>query len=98
MENILVSACLLGHNCKYNGGNNYCEKLLQLKEQYNIIPICPETFGGLKSPRDPAEICGSKVLLKSGVDVTEEFNRGAKSSVVIAKENNCKRAQSVLWR
>ncbi len=92
MENVLVSACLLGINCKYNGGNNFCEKIVELKENYNLIPICPETLGGLESPRDPAEICGGKVLLKTGEDVTNEFNIGARLSLETAIKNNCKYA------
>lgn len=90
MENILVSACLLGENCKYNGGNNYCQKLQLLTDKYCFIPICPETFGGLKSPREPAEIIKDKVLLKTGEDVTRQFINGAHMSLNIGKENNCK--------
>lgn len=92
MENIVVSACLLGENCKYNGGNNLCSELVKLRDKYNLIPICPETFGGLKSPREPAEIFGNRILLKSGEDVTSEFCKGAKISLEIAKEHNCKYA------
>jgi uncharacterized protein YbbK (DUF523 family) len=92
MQNLLVSACLLGHNCKYNGGNNLCESLKKLRDKYDFIPICPETFGGLKSPRDPAEICGDCVRLKSGIDVSDAFYKGAEISLKIAKENNCKYA------
>lgn len=92
MENILVSACLLGENCKYNGGNNLCSGLQKLRDKYNFIPICPETFGGLKSPRNPAEICGDCVLLKNGTDVTNQFYKGAEISLDIAKEHNCKYA------
>ncbi len=92
MENILVSACLLGINCKYNGGNNYCEKLQLISDRYNFIPICPETFGGLESPRAPAEIVGDKVFLKTGEDVTKQFKVGAEMSLSKAKEHNCKLA------
>lgn len=92
MEKIVVSACLLGENCKYNGGNNLCSELVKLRDKYNLIPICPETFGGLKSPREPAEICGNRILLKNGEDVTSEFCKGAKISLEIAKEHNCKYA------
>jgi uncharacterized protein YbbK (DUF523 family) len=90
MENIVVSACLLGENCKYNGGNNLCTELLKLRDKYNFIPICPETFGGLISPREPAEICGKRVTLKSGEDVTKAFYDGAEKSLKIVKENGCK--------
>ena len=73
METIIVSACLLGENTKYNGGNNYDSRIEKLKEKYNIIPICPESFGGLKIPREPSEIQGSFVVSKSGKDVTSVF-------------------------
>ena len=69
METILVSACLLGDNCKYNGGNNYSKKVELLKERYNIVPICPEVFGGLKTPRVPSEIKDDSVINKNGKDV-----------------------------
>ena len=90
MKNILVSACLMGENCKYNGGNNYCPKLQLLTDKYCFIPICPETFGGLKSPREPAEIIKDKVILKTGEDVTDEFIKGAEITLKTALDNNCK--------
>lgn len=91
-ENIVVSACLLGHNCKYNGGNNYCSKLEQLKEQYNFIDVCPEVLGGLPTPRIPSEIKGNKVINKEGIDVTDNYNKGALLALEKALKNNCKRA------
>ena len=60
-ENVLISACLLGVNCKYNGGNNHIEQVELLKEKYNLIPICPEIYGGLETPREPSEILENKV-------------------------------------
>ena len=57
-EKILVSACLLGFNTKYNGGNNYRESVIKLIEDYDVIPICPESLGGLSIPRKPSEIVG----------------------------------------
>lgn len=88
--NIIVSACLLGCNCKYNGGNNYCEKLEKVKERYNIIDICPEVLGGLPTPRVPSEIVGDKVINKEGLDVTENYNVGANLALEKALNNNCK--------
>ncbi len=87
--NIIVSACLLGCNCKYNGGNNYCEKIEKLKEQYNIIDICPEVLGGLSTPRIPSEIVDDKVINKEGLDVTNNYNIGANLALEKALENNC---------
>ena len=53
---IAVSACLLGDNCKYNGGNNYSEKVVAFCKDHEIVPICPEVMGGLPTPRISAEI------------------------------------------
>lgn len=86
---ILVSACLLGENCKYNGGNNKNEKVLELEKYFEIVPICPECFGGLPIPRQPSEIVGDRVLSKLGEDVTEQFISGAEQALYVAKETNC---------
>ncbi|AEV67859.1 DUF523 domain-containing protein [Acetivibrio clariflavus] len=101
-ENILVSACLLGVNCKYNGGNNYNSEIKALASKYNLIPVCPEQLGGCPTPRLPAEIqkgsgrdvlCGkAKVMRKDGVDVSENFVKGAKEVLNIAKQTNIKLA------
>ncbi len=85
---ILVSACLLGENCKYSGGNNYCENVVKLADKFEFVPVCPECFGGLKTPRTPSEIVGDKVLTKEGVDVTKEFEDGAEKTLYIANECN----------
>lgn len=88
-QRIVVSACLLGENCKYNGGNNYYEKIEELKEYFDIIPICPECFGGLPIPRVPSEIIGDRVYSKTGEDLTDAFNDGAEKALYIAMERNC---------
>lgn len=75
---IAVSACLLGINYKYNGGNNYSEKLEELLEKHEVIPICPEVLGGLPIPRDPSEIVKGEVLTNMGKSVDKEFKNGAK--------------------
>lgn len=85
---ILVSACLLGNNCKYNGGNNYTPDIEKLKEHFEIVAICPECFGGLEIPRPPSEIVGDKVLSKTGKDVTGNYISGAEQCLYIAKESN----------
>ena len=84
---IAVSACLLGINYKYNGGNNYSEKLEKILEKHEIIPICPEVLGGLPIPRDPSEIVNGEVLTNKGKSVDKEFRNGAKKALKIVKES-----------
>lgn len=84
---IAVSACLLGINYKYNGGNNYSEKLEKLLEKHEVIPICPEVLGGLPIPRDPSEIVNGEVLTDKGKSVDKEFRNGAKKALKIVKES-----------
>ena len=86
---ILVSACLLGENCKYNGGNNKDEAVIALGETFELVPICPECFGGLEIPRVPSEISGDRVVSKNGEDVTEQFMDGAEKALYVAMEANC---------
>ena len=74
---IMVSACLAGENCKYNGGNNRNEKILQLMAENEVVKVCPEQMGGLPTPRVPAEICGGIVTAKDGRIVDAEFRAGA---------------------
>lgn len=90
MDNILISACLLGINCKYNGSNNYIKEVEELKKCYNLIPVCPEVLGGLSVPRDPSEINDNKVVSINGKDNTYAYHLGAKQALDIAKKNNCK--------
>lgn len=75
---IMVSACLLGENCKYNGGNNKNEKVLKFIKGHEVIPICPEVTGGLPTPRVPSEIVNGVVTSKDGRNVDKEFRTGAK--------------------
>ena len=74
---IAVSACLLGENCKYNGGNNYSKKLVEFLKGNEVMSICPEVLGGLPTPRKPAEIVGGEVKLEDGRSVDYEFKKGA---------------------
>ena len=91
-EKILVSACLLGINCKYDGGNNLNKNVIDYLKDKEVIPICPEVYGGLCTPRLPAEIKENKVYNKSGEDVTDYFNKGAQEVLKIAKLLNVKKA------
>lgn len=82
---ILVSACLLGENCKYSGGNNRNEKVLAYIDGHEVIPVCPEVMGGLPTPRPPAEIVCGMVINKDGVNVDREYRRGAEIALEIAR-------------
>lgn len=84
---ILVSACLLGKNCKYNGGNNLNQGVLDFVEGHEAIGVCPEQLGGLSTPRLPAEIVDGVVTNKEGVSVDAEFRKGAQAALAAALEN-----------
>ena len=96
----LVSMCLCGVNCKYSGGNNYDESVLEIINAGDAIPVCPEVMGGLGTPRVPHEIVGgdgfdvlegrAKVLSKDGEDNTDAFIAGAKKVLEIAKKLDVK--------
>lgn len=83
---ILVSACLLGENCKYSGGNNLDPTIAKLIEGHEVIPVCPEVFGGLPVPRVPCEIIQDKVIGKDGQDYTQNYRLGAQKAIEIAKK------------
>lgn len=91
-EKILISACLIGLNCKYNGENNEISKLVELMKEKDLVPICPEQLGGLKTPRASAERKQEKVITKEGVDVTKEYQKGAEEVLNLAKKLNIKKA------
>lgn len=95
-ENILVSACLLGAHCRYDGGGQQIEEFKQilpvLMDKYNLIPICPEIYGGLATPREPSEIRDGKVYTCSGKDVTDEYTRGAEETLNMAQLYACRSA------
>ena len=83
---IMVSACLLGENCKYSGGNNRNEKVLAYVAGHEVIPVCPEVMGGLPTPRVPAEIVNGIVINREGVNVDHEYRLGAQKALQIARE------------
>ena len=91
MESLLVSACLLGFNCKYSGGNNAMPEdvISALSAKYRLIPVCPETAGGLSTPRDPSERQGDRVISQTGRDVTAEYRRGAETALSLAEKYGC---------
>ena len=83
---ILVSACLLGKNCKYNGGNNLNQSVLDFIEGHEVIGVCPEQLGGLSTPRLPAEMVEGIVTNKEGISVDAEFRKGAQTALAAALE------------
>ena len=86
-ENILVSACLLGRACRYDGKSKPNEKIIALSEQYELVAVCPECDGGLPTPRIPSERVGELVLTRDGRDVTENYKSGAAMVCKICREN-----------
>lgn len=91
-EKVLISACLLGVNCKYDGNNNYDEELYNKIKDYELIPVCPEVWGGLTTPRYPSEIKDNKVINTKGEDVTKNFEKGAQETLELAKKLGVKKA------
>ena len=95
---ILVSACLVGYDVKYDGSNNFSDIISKWFDEKKAIPVCPEVLGGLSTPRDPAEIVGgdgddvlegkAKIMTKFGIDVTEAFIKGAQRTLEVAKNAN----------
>ena len=81
---IMVSACLAGENCKYNGGNNRNKKVLRLMEENEVITVCPEQMGGLPTPRVPSEVRDGVVTARDGRIVDKEFRAGAAKCLEIA--------------
>ena len=88
----IISACLVGIPCRWDAVSKPKEKIIEMLKLGEVIPLCPEQLGGLTTPREPSEIVGDMVISKSGKDVTEEFHRGAKITLDIAKELNCTKA------
>lgn len=89
---ILVSACLLGMNCRYNGKGELNSQVLALSRDAVLIPFCLEIYGGLATPRDPAERQGEKVMTAAGADVTEQYKKGAEEALRLARLYGCRAA------
>ena len=87
---ILVSACLLGVSCRYDGKSKPHPAVLALQGKHQLIPVCGEIFGGLPTPRTPAERVGGRVLTEDGRDVTQEYHRGAEEVLALARRLDCK--------
>ncbi len=88
----VVSRCLLGESCKYNGGHNYSQKVIDFLKDKDYIAVCPEELGGLPTPRTPCERCENKVINKLGEDKTKEFVLGANRAIDLIKDKDIKGA------
>lgn len=89
---ILVSACLAGVRCRYDGGHNRFEPVVALMKAGRALPVCPEQLGGLPTPREPCEIREGRVWTFSGADATAPFRRGAEEAFRLARLADCRRA------
>lgn len=88
---LLVSACLLGVNCRYNAEPKALpdDLLSRLLERHSVVPVCPEQLGGLTTPREPSERQGARVVMRSGRDVTAAYARGAQEALRLARQFGC---------
>lgn len=84
-KKVIVSACLAGLNCRYDGDNKKRNDIVEMVKRGEAIPVCPEQLGGLSTPREPAESVRDKVLTINGKDVTFEYNKGAREALLIAE-------------
>jgi uncharacterized protein YbbK (DUF523 family) len=89
---ILVSACLMGVPCRYDGDSRLYADVEKLLRRHTCIPICPEQMGGLPTPRPPAELRDGRVYFVDGIEVTAPFRRGAAAVLDLAKMSDCQAA------
>ncbi|MFA7129385.1 MAG: DUF523 domain-containing protein [Sphaerochaeta sp.] len=89
---ILISACLVGVCCRYDGKSTLIDHIEQLKKQYHLIPVCPEVYGGLPTPRESAEKIEKRVVTASGLDVTDSFTKGSLQCLQLGLLLGCKKA------
>lgn len=87
--NILISACLLGLSCRYDGQAKASDGIEALQKQHTLIPFCPECMGGLPTPRPPAELVGDRVISKAGTDVTDAYQKGAAEALRLCSLLHC---------
>lgn len=92
METILMSACLMGLDCRYDGGSKRLKELPELMKRYHIVPVCGEMMGGMTTPRRPSERVDNRVVNCDGEDVTEQFCRGAVQVLRLAELFGAKKA------
>ena len=91
MRKLLISACLLGTPCRYDGKSVPLpeKQLAALRERFELVPICPESDGGLHTPRIPSERLGERVINRAGEDVTDAYRRGAAHALETARREGC---------
>ena len=90
---ILVSACLLGTPCRYDGKAQPCQAVIELAQEYELVDVCPEQLGGLPTPRTPSEVQpDGRVINAAGDDNTRAFQSGARKALEIAREHACDQA------
>lgn len=89
---ILVSACLVGQACRYDGGSTPQPELVRLAQAGRVVPVCPEVLGGLSVPREPVELRAGKAVFRSGLDCTEAIQAGALRALALGLESGCRRA------
>ena len=89
MKRVLISACLLGLKCRYDGLSKENKDIINMLDKFEFIPVCPEIFGGLETPRVASEKIGKSVINKSGLDVTSNYKRGAEETLRLCKLYNC---------
>lgn len=95
MEKMLISACLLGISSRYDGRSKPVidgETMKRLSEKYELVPFCPEIYGGLPTPRVPSERVGDRVVMKDGTDVTENYAKGANEALLLCRLLGIKKA------
>jgi len=85
MKKLLISACLIGENCRYDGKSIKCSAVEELRKYYDLVPFCPEVEGGMSVPRSPSEIHNGRVMQKGFVDVTNSFERGAQKALKLCR-------------
>ena len=88
----MVSACLSGIPCRYDGRSNLRPEIAELVKRGEAVPVCPEVLGGLPTPRTPSERKGDRVVAATGEDVTQAFASGAEAALYIAEEYGCSAA------
>ncbi len=89
---ILISACLLGLPCRYDGATKTQPWAARLAERHTLVPVCPEQLGGLPTPRNPSERQGDRVVMNTGADVTEQYRRGAECALKLCRMLGCEAA------